>query len=563
MDGELRSPPPRFRSSLKSVGARLFVVAASVATSFLAASAVWVAPVGASGGSLTFTPTKGAPGTEVSASDAGTSLSCVNAASVSATGTSASATIDGNDGSQVVFTLPSVPQANSATVTLTNSSSPSTCDFSGTFQVVAPLTITTTALGQAGFGVGYGFRIRATGGVGPYSWALTGGSLPIGLVFNPDGIFSGSAGSIGTFPIDVTVTDDYGVTATAAFQLTVEPPPVVTSTTLPLASVDTNYSARLSATGGVPPYTWSVGPAGGLPGGLVVSSSGTISGRPGTASSGALDLQVTDSTGVSGYAMVPLTVDPASEIYGVAFADGALGVGVPPNAGPLLTVHKATGGVIALAARAGGRGFWALTRTGEVRGADGAPSLGSVPHQRSGHRPVAIAGSPEGDGYWVLTADGRVFPFGNAHRYRLEDAPRNPLKTAKAVSIAPSLTADGYWVLWSDGVVDAFGGAPVLGSVIQPHRTFVGIASMARSAGYWVLAENGRVFPFGAAWREPPSGGVRPHGHVVGIAGAPDGAGYWIVTKDGAIGAFGTARLPVGEANPVAEARAVGVAASG
>jgi len=78
----------------------------------------------------------------------------------------------------------------------------------------------------------------------------------------------------------------------------VQPVPAlaVTTTSLPSGQVGKAYSAVVTATGGIPPYTWSVA-SGTLPAGLSLgASTGTISGVPTTAESAApLTLHVTDS----------------------------------------------------------------------------------------------------------------------------------------------------------------------------------------------------------------------------------------------------------------------------
>lgn len=527
----------------------------------LAAGFFGAAPAGAQSSTVSFSASKAAPGTQITATpnDSTASLSCVNQVTVSTPGSSSGATIDSNQGTKLVFTTPNVA-AGQGTVTLDSSSQPTTCAYSGSFQVAPTLSITTMSLADGGVGVGYYFRVRASGGVGPYSWTVTTGAVPAGVVLNSNGIFTGTPASSGSFAMTITVSDNNGLTSSAEFTMTVEPPPTVTVTTLPVATVGRVYSAVLSATGGVPPYTWSVGPGGGLPGGLVVNSAGRLSGVPGTAGTSMLDLQVTDSVGVSESATVPITVEPVPEVFAIALKDGALEVARPPNGISSLKVQRAQGGVVALAARANGEGFWALTRTGAVRGIDGAPSLGSVRRHRHRGRPVAIAASPHGNGYWVLMSDGRVEAFGDVRRQHVTG---RPVSERVAIGIAPSPSGDGYWVLWSHGIVEAFGDAPVLGSVDQPHRAFAGIAAMAGEDGYWILAANGRVFPFGEAWREPVAAGVRLHGTMAGIASAPDGAGYWVVSRTGAIRAFGTARLPTNEPNPIRGARAIAIAASG
>ena len=54
----------------------------------------------------------------------------------------------------------------------------------------------------------------------------------------------------------------------------------VTTTSLPAATGGVSYSARLAASGGLKPYTWSV-TQGSLPAGLtLVPATGLIAGRP-------------------------------------------------------------------------------------------------------------------------------------------------------------------------------------------------------------------------------------------------------------------------------------------
>ncbi|MEW5767239.1 MAG: putative Ig domain-containing protein [bacterium] len=65
---------------------------------------------------------------------------------------------------------------------------------------------------------------------------------------------------------------------------------------LPGGTVGTVYSRTVSATGGTPPYTWSIS-AGSLPGGLSLNSStGVISGTPTTAGTSNFTVQVQDSS---------------------------------------------------------------------------------------------------------------------------------------------------------------------------------------------------------------------------------------------------------------------------
>jgi hypothetical protein len=72
---------------------------------------------------------------------------------------------------------------------------------------VLGLHVTTTSLPAATRGMHYSTRLEAAGGVAPYTWRKTGGTLPKGLHFGAKGLLSGKPTQTGTFSITVTVTD--------------------------------------------------------------------------------------------------------------------------------------------------------------------------------------------------------------------------------------------------------------------------------------------------------------------------------------------------------------------
>lgn len=53
----------------------------------------------------------------------------------------------------------------------------------------------------------YNVQLSATGGVGPYTFAVSGGVLPAGITLSTGGLLSGTPTATGNFPIDITVTD--------------------------------------------------------------------------------------------------------------------------------------------------------------------------------------------------------------------------------------------------------------------------------------------------------------------------------------------------------------------
>lgn len=75
-------------------------------------------------------------------------------------------------------------------------------------QAPKPLTILTQKLGPVAAGSQVKLGVKATGGVPPLSWRLSGGNLPPGLRLSAKtGVIAGQPASAGVFHFGVTVTD--------------------------------------------------------------------------------------------------------------------------------------------------------------------------------------------------------------------------------------------------------------------------------------------------------------------------------------------------------------------
>jgi hypothetical protein len=146
----------------------------------------------------------------------------------------------------------------------------------------------------------YSQTFNASGGTSPYSWSVvTGSSLPAALTISNGGTLSGTPGSPGTFNFTVQVSDAAGQAATKAFTMTISAAALtITTSAFPIATLNTAYSAQLEATGGTPPYTWSV-VTGTLPPGLTLTAAGTVTGTPSNVGSQDFVIRVTDSTTAS------------------------------------------------------------------------------------------------------------------------------------------------------------------------------------------------------------------------------------------------------------------------
>jgi uncharacterized protein (TIGR03437 family) len=192
-----------------------------------------------------------------------------------------------------------------ATVTVTDANL-NTASASTTINV---LGVTTTALLGGTTGQPYATSIGAAGGTGSYTFSATG--LPTGLSLTDYGYLTGTAKTAGTYAIGVTVSSG-GLSATTSLSLTIANAAAlsISSASLPSGTVNVLYSQGLSATGGVPPYTWSVISATPPPG-LSMSSSGIVSGTPGTAGSFSFGVQVKDTAGATATAAASLTIQAA------------------------------------------------------------------------------------------------------------------------------------------------------------------------------------------------------------------------------------------------------------
>ncbi len=164
-----------------------------------------------------------------------------------------------------------------------------------------PLQITTESpLPDGVVGQAYSVTFAAAGGVPPYSWSVLTGALPPGLTFGSDGALSGTPTQAGLYTFDIMVMDGVENTDSRSFQITVAPPPlsIVTGANLPGGTVGVAYSVTLEATGGSPPYSWSI-VSGSLPNGLSMGASGVIAGNPRAAGTFTFQARVRDTAGGS------------------------------------------------------------------------------------------------------------------------------------------------------------------------------------------------------------------------------------------------------------------------
>lgn len=114
-----------------------------------------------------------------------------------------------------------------------------------------------------------------------------------------------------------------------------------TAASLTNATVGAAYSQQLAAaTGGTPAFTYTLAPGTTLPAGLVLSSTGLISGTPtAIAAAAGYSIVATDSKGCTATASFNLTVTPALQLPPATLPNGIVGTAYPTQ-----TLPAATGG---------------------------------------------------------------------------------------------------------------------------------------------------------------------------------------------------------------------------
>jgi len=146
--------------------------------------------------------------------------------------------------------------------------------------------------------------LSATGGTGPYTWAVSSGSLPTGIAIeNSTGVLSGTPTAAGANSFTIRATDADGFFGERAYQLNIinGTPTALTTASCVSGYNGSAYSQTLSATGGDGSLAWSIS-SGALPGGLSLdTSTGSITGTATAADTFVFTVTVVDTTDILNY----------------------------------------------------------------------------------------------------------------------------------------------------------------------------------------------------------------------------------------------------------------------
>jgi hypothetical protein len=206
------------------------------------------------------------------------------------------------------------------------------------------ITVNPATLPNGTLGTPYNAVVSASGGTAPFTFVVSNGALPTGLVLDPNtGAISGTPTVAAAFDFTITAIDANGCLGNRPYTIAIAAAgcAVITlsPTTLPAGTTGSPYSQAVLASGGAPPYTYAV-TSGALPTGLVLNSvTGAITGLPVQNGLFTFTIRATDSASC-----------PGSRTYTINIATGAP-AGIP-TLGPLaLALMAAVLGLIGILRR--------------------------------------------------------------------------------------------------------------------------------------------------------------------------------------------------------------------
>ena len=258
----------------------------------------------------------------INASGTGTQLSFSQSSVTVAPGGSSSITLSGSGGYYSSnSTNPAVAtvqvNGNTAVVTglTTGSNNISICQSGGQCAILF-VTVTGNSTGTSlpifsqtnpTVAVGQTFTITVSGGASTSYYVLTNTTPAVlqATMNNNQLALTGLTAGTSTVVICTSATNCSSLSVTVGTATL--PPITFTGMALPYATVGTSYSTMMSSSGGSGSYTYAI-TSGALPAGLVLTTTGLISGTPTTVGSNSFTAKVTDSSGNTASAVMSLAV---------------------------------------------------------------------------------------------------------------------------------------------------------------------------------------------------------------------------------------------------------------
>ncbi|MBI4850741.1 MAG: VCBS repeat-containing protein [Acidobacteria bacterium] len=196
------------------------------------------------------------------------------------------------------------------------------------------ITLSPVGLPTGTINVPYNQTITASGGISPYSFDVSLGTLPPGLTLDSTGVLSGTPTMLGTFNFTITAADSNGCAGMQAYTLTISCANITfTPSTLVAGLVGSPYNQAITINGATIPISVSL-MSGTLPPGLSLIPPATrtdniirIQGTPTANGTFNFTLQVVDGNGCIGTQTYALVINCAAiTLSPTGLANGQVGV---------------------------------------------------------------------------------------------------------------------------------------------------------------------------------------------------------------------------------------------
>lgn len=146
----------------------------------------------------------------------------------------------------IISGTPLAASNNNFTVLVTDTSSYNasrTCSISIITADYTHIAITTQSLPHGTAGTYYSQTLMASGGGGTYTWKVSTGELPPGLILSKTGILYGTPSAPGTYTFSAKVSDPNSITAEGSFNLVIDPLPSEAAPSLPASGIAENATS--------------------------------------------------------------------------------------------------------------------------------------------------------------------------------------------------------------------------------------------------------------------------------------------------------------------------------
>jgi len=172
----------------------------------------------------------------------------------------------------------------------------------------------------------YAQTLTATGGTGPYNFAVTAGKLPTGVLLHSDGTITGTPTTAGTFTFTITATQIAFGKGSQSYTVHIHARPTVGALAQSHGTAGSGFPGTLTIHGGIGPF--QITASSGVPAGLTAVVTGTtihFTGQPSSAGTFRGSITLQDATGASVTRTFSILINPALSFTQASLSNGTVG----------------------------------------------------------------------------------------------------------------------------------------------------------------------------------------------------------------------------------------------